>query len=120
MEVKKMKRNTIIKILLEYRTNYREDGVSLFNACKKVLGKENILDEFLEIRNIIDTELEDILLEEVNENKDNLKSKSWVKHDKESKRYFDSFNGRFVESYKVYLLHNVNELLVPFNKGRNL
>lgn len=106
-----MTRNTIIKILLEYRSNYRENGTSLSDACKSVLGKENILDEFLIMKGIIDTETEVLLLKEIDEDRNKLKSLSWIKYQDISNKHFDSFNGRFSRGYEVYLRNNIGELL---------
>lgn len=106
-----MTRDTITKILLEYRSNYRENGTSLSDACKSVLGKENILDEFLIMKGIVDTENEVLLLKEIGKDRDKLKSLSWIKYRDISNKFFDSFNGRFSKDYEVYLRNDIRELL---------
>lgn len=85
----------LVKILICYRENYRENGTSLSDACKRVLKRDNIADEFLEVRNIIDTKKERDLLSEVGLDVDELKSNSWKKYNKARNEYIESFGNRF-------------------------
>lgn len=92
-------KENIIKILIEYRNNYKEDSFSLSNACKKVLNKENILEEFLILKDIVDTNKEVVLLKEVELNKDDMIHKSYLKYRKIKDKYIGQFNGKFVDCY---------------------
>lgn len=95
-------RENIVKILIEYRKNYKEDSFSLCNACKEVLNKENILEEFITLKDIIDTDKEVLLLKEVGVDKEDLIHKSYLKHRAAKDKYIKQFRGKFVDCYREF------------------